>query len=598
MLLAACRAHAATAAAAARLGASSSGSSWTIAAVAATAGRSNARTFISTRHQLFHQFHFVSAAPPNPAAAAAVAPPSTPLLMLARRLSFSAGAAAVTAAGGKAAAAAAFSSSSSASSSAASSTTTTTTSRPSPPPPLPRPPKSLSAHLKVYRQLSKARLSALVVATAAAGYVAGSPEKVDFPGLAWASLGTALCSAAANALNQAYEIRTDSLMTRTMARPLPAGRVTRLHAVAFAGGCATAGAAALLCGAGSPEAAALGLGNVFLYAAVYTPLKQFHPAATWVGAVVGAVPPLIGWAAASSRASASAAAAANEDKVLSSTEEEEEEKRSAATTAPPALPPAAFVLAAGLYFWQLPHFMSLAWLCKEDYARGGHKMLSLADATGKRTAACALRNCLYLMPLGFLAVAAGTATAPFATESAVASGVLAALAAAFWARPSSGTARALFRGSLVHLPVWMGCLLVHRVPNTAENREEQKMDKVVARIERGLARGYPAESFPSPSSSSSSSSPLPLPGPFLLPPVMPGLGGDRVSWGGLSGVGGGGGQLGGGRGCPAKAACDRGDDGGEKKAEEKEKEEGSKSRISRTTMTATSSSKRWWQVWR
>lgn len=526
--------------------------------------------------------------------------------MLVRRLSLSAGAAAATAAGGKAATAAfSTSSSSPASSASASPTATTSSSSFSPRPPLPRPPKTLSAHLKVYRQLSKARLSALVVATAAAGYVAGSPERVDWRGLGWCSLGTALCSAAANALNQAYEVRTDALMARTAARPLPAGRVSRLHAVAFAGACAAAGVAALLQpwkserGGGSREAAALGLGNVVLYAAVYTPLKQVHPAATWVGAVVGAVPPLIGWAAASSRAAAVAA----KDEVLSSKTEETTQLPS---PHPPPLPPAAFVLASGLYFWQLPHFMSLAWLCKEDYARGGHKMLSLADATGKRTAACALRNSLYLMPLGFLAVAAGTATAPFATESAVASGVLAALAAAFWARPSAGTARALFRGSLVHLPVWMGCLLLHRVPNTAENREEQRWERVVERIERGLARGYPE--FSSSTSSSSSSSlpegsrptmpPLALPGPFLLPPVMPGLGGDRVSWGGLSGVGGGGGG-----GCPSKAACDREDGGdgggGENKTEE---DSGPESIRGETIVTAASSSnsssKRWWQVWR
>ena len=584
LLLAACRVHAATAAAAAaRLGGSSSGSSWAVAAATA-AGRNNAGRD-SIRHQLSFFHH--RAAPPNPAAS----PARAPLLILARRLSVSAGvavAATAAAAGAKAAAGAASSSSSSSASPSSSSPPTPSTSTSASP--LRRPPKSLSAYLKVYRQLSKARLSALVVATAAAGYVAGSPEEIDFRGLGWASLGTALCSAAANALNQAYEIKTDSLMTRTMARPLPAGRITRFHAVAFAGISAAAGVAALQFGAGSREAAALGLGNVFLYAAVYTPLKQVHPVATWIGAVVGAIPPLIGWAGASSRAAAEAEA---KEEVLTS-----EEKKASAQS---HLPPAAFVLAAGLYFWQLPHFMSLAWLCKEDYARGGHKMLSLADATGKRTAACALRNCFYLMPLGFLAVAAGTASAPFATESAVASGVLAALAAAFWARPSNGTARALFRGSLVHLPVWMGCLLLHRVPNTAENREEQKVEKVVERIEAGFARGYPPEfSYPE---RGRNSSPLPLPGPFLLPPVMPGLGGDRVSWGGLSGVGAGAGGRGRARRCPSKAACDRDDgDGGREEKAEEEGEGSAESRRSTTTVAATSSSssssKRWWQVWR
>lgn len=584
MLLAACRVHAvaAVAAAAARVGASSSGG-FSATAVAAAA-RKTAGHF-ECRHRRCHHLVF-AAAPPPPSVPATS---HTPVLMLARGLFVSAGVAAGAAAGMK-----------TAGTGASASLSTSSTSTSASPPPLRRPPKSLSAHLKVYRQLSKARLSALVVATAAAGFVAGSPEDVDYKGLAWASLGTALCSAAANTLNQTYEARTDSLMTRTMARPLPAGRITRAHAAVFAGLSAAAGVSALRFGAGSPEAAALGLGNVVLYSAVYTPLKQLHPCATWVGAVVGAIPPLIGWAAASSRA-----AAEEEVGIVSEGGEEDSEKKptpppptttttattaTAATTTP--LPPAAFVLAAGLYFWQLPHFMSLAWLCKEDYARGGHKMLSLADATGKRTAACALRNCLYLMPLGLLAAAAGTASAPFATESAVASGVLAALAAAFWARPSSGTARALFRGSLVHLPVWMGCLLVHRVPNTRENREEQRLERVVERIERGVARGYPEDFSSSPSSSSNGWPPLPLPGPFLLPPVMPGLGGDRVSWGGLSGVGQG-------QRCPSKAACDKDDAGGEDAERERgrEEERGSESG-SKATDTATSSSKRWWQVWR
>jgi len=560
LLLAACRVHVATAntaGAAARLGARSSSSS----SSAGAAGR-NAASCIN-HLTLANRHHRLFAAAPAPIRAS---PPKLPLLMLERRLSLSTGVAVGAAAGVKAVGASPFLSASASASASSPSATSTS----SPPPPLPRPPKSLAAYLKVYRQLSKARLSALVVATAAAGYAAGSPEEVDYVGMAWASLGTALCSAAANALNQAYEIKTDALMTRTMARPLPAGRITRFHAVVFAGLSAVAGVSCLRFGAGSPEAAALGLGNVFLYSAVYTPLKQFHPSATWVGAVVGAIPPLIGWAAASSRAEA------KEAKEL----KEEEEKRAQPQ---PSLPPAAFVLAAGLYFWQLPHFMSLAWLCREDYARGGHKMLSLMDATGKRTAACALRNCLYLMPLGFLAVAAGTASAPFATESAVASGVLAALAAAFWARPSNGTARALFRGSLIHLPVWMGCLLLHRVPNTSENREEQRLEKVVERIERGFTRGYP--DFNS-SSSSSQKPPMPLPGPFLLPPVMPGLGGDRVSWGGLSGVGG----------CPSKAACDD-DDEREEKKKEGEEEGGSEGEANSFT-SSSSSTRRWWQVWR
>lgn len=94
---------------------------------------------------------------------------------------------------------------------------------------------------QVYKQLSKARLSMLVVSTAAAGYVLGSGETVDWPGLGWCSLGTFAASAAANALNQAYEVANDSRMKRTRNRPLPLGRVTRVHAVGFAAVMGTAG---------------------------------------------------------------------------------------------------------------------------------------------------------------------------------------------------------------------------------------------------------------------------------------------------------------------------------------------------------------------
>lgn len=91
----------------------------------------------------------------------------------------------------------------------------------------------------------------------------------------------------------------------------------------------------------------------------------------------------------------------------------------------------AGVLAGALYFWQLPHFLSLAWLCRADYARGGYKMLSLFDTTGRRTAACALRNCLYLMPLGAAAACLGVTTPAFGYESAILTGVMATTAASF-----------------------------------------------------------------------------------------------------------------------------------------------------------------------
>ena len=181
----------------------------------------------------------------------------------------------------------------------------------------------------------------------------------------------------------------------------------------------------------NPLTAALGIGNLLLYAAIYTPLKQVHPINTWVGAIVGAIPPLMGWAAATG-----------------------------------SLDPGAWYLAAVLYLWQLPHFMALAWMCREDYARGGHRMISLLDTTGRRTAGVALRNALALVPLGFCAVNLGIAHTAFIYESVGLSLVFALSASAFYTRPTQQTARLLFRMSLFHLPVYLALLALHRAPNT------------------------------------------------------------------------------------------------------------------------------------
>ncbi len=186
--------------------------------------------------------------------------------------------------------------------------------------------------------------------------------------------------------------------------------------------------------------AGLGAANIALYAAVYTPLKVISISNTWVGAVVGAIPPLMGWTAATGQ-----------------------------------LDPGALVLSATLYLWQMPHFMALAWMCREDYARGGYSMLSRFDPTGRRTAACALRNCMYLLPVGMLAAALGVTTNAFAYESAFITGAMTVTAAAFYSSPTNAAARTLFRASLLHLPLFMAALLIHRVPHNQEHAAQWKV---------------------------------------------------------------------------------------------------------------------------
>ncbi len=270
--------------------------------------------------------------------------------------------------------------------------------------------------------------------------MAASTDDIDWRGCGWTSLGTMLCSSAANALNQIYEVKNDAKMTRTAIRPLPAGRMSKAHALAFALVTGATGVYVLLDRVNGTTAA-LGGANIALYAMVYTPLKQISIVNTWVGAVVGAVPPLMGWAGALGE-----------------------------------LDVGACLLAAGLYFWQLPHFMALAWMSRKDYAAGGYRMLSLVDPTGKRTAACALRNCMYLFPLGALSTWLGITSPYFAYESAFITAGMLLTAANFYARPSTGNARILFRASLLHLPVFMGAFLLHRIPNTGIERREVLME--------------------------------------------------------------------------------------------------------------------------
>ncbi|TQD86055.1 hypothetical protein C1H46_028394 [Malus baccata] len=194
-----------------------------------------------------------------------------------------------------------------------------------------------------YWELSKARLSMLVVATSGTGFILGSGHAIDFAGLCCTCAGTMMVAVLITGdIVQVFEKQNDAKMNRTKNRPLPSGRITIPHAVTWASAAGLAGTA-LLASKANMLAAGLGASNLILYAFVYTPLKQIHPVNTWVGAVVGAIPPLLGWAAASGQVSLN-----------------------------------AMLLPAALYSWQIPHFMALAYLCRNDYAAGGYELLGLS----------------------------------------------------------------------------------------------------------------------------------------------------------------------------------------------------------------------------
>jgi len=272
----------------------------------------------------------------------------------------------------------------------------------------------------IYGELSKVRLSSLVVATTSAGFLfAGGP--VQWPALAAVTVGTSLAAASANTFNQVIERDYDALMRRTRQRPLPTGRISAGHAAGF-GVCTGLASTAWLAAATNPLTAGLGAANIALYAGAYTPLKRRHNLNTWVGAVVGAIPPVMGWTAAGGE----------------------------------LLCAEAGLLSATLFLWQFPHFFSLAWLAREDYARGKYCMVPVSDPTGAATASIVLRYSAYAAPLPFAAWGAGLTTAMFPLESLAVNGYLLYLAAQFYRDPGNQNARRVFKCSLWYLPVMMG----------------------------------------------------------------------------------------------------------------------------------------------
>uniref|UniRef100_A0A3B3WVD9 Protoheme IX farnesyltransferase, mitochondrial n=1 Tax=Poecilia mexicana TaxID=48701 RepID=A0A3B3WVD9_9TELE len=263
----------------------------------------------------------------------------------------------------------------------------------------------------VYARLAKIKLT-LVATTAAAGF-AMAPVPFDPVLFFVSSLGTGLASCAANSINQYFEVPFDSNMNRTKNRPLVRGQIP-LHAVSFALACGIPGVA-LLTLAVNPLTGFLGAFNIFLYTCCYTPLKRLSIVNTWVGAVVGAIPPVMGWCAATG-----------------------------------SLDP-AFVLGGFLYCWQFPHFNALSWNLREDYSRGGYRMMSVTHpGMCKRVA---LRHSLALIPLTTLAPALDITTWNFPVVSLPINLYISYLAARFYYQGDRNSARKLFFCSLWHLPM-------------------------------------------------------------------------------------------------------------------------------------------------
>ncbi len=278
-------------------------------------------------------------------------------------------------------------------------------------------PVTLGGSLRDYLELTKPRITLLVLITTAAGYYMGSAGAFDLVGLAHTLLGTALVAAGTGAMNQVLERDVDGRMRRTRNRPLPAGRLGLLPAAIFALALAVGGI--LYLGVAVNRLTALLAAATFLmYDLLYTPLKRVHPVSLLVGAVPGALPIAGGWAAASGQ-----------------------------------LDPGAWALFGVLFLWQLPHFLALSWLLRDDYRRAGLAMPSVEDSQGSRIRLQALAFTLALVPVSLLPALYGV-TGTLYTIAAITLGLSFVVpAVAFSRRASSVAAGRMFRFSLLYLPL-------------------------------------------------------------------------------------------------------------------------------------------------
>ena len=273
--------------------------------------------------------------------------------------------------------------------------------------------------------LAKPRLNALAVATVAIGYYLGAPE-LDLVVLLSVLAGSALVAGGGAAFNQVAERDLDALMARTRSRPLPLGGITPAAGLIFATVLSVAGLALLAFGV-NLLATTVALATLVSYAWIYTPMKRRTTWAVIVGAVPGALPPVIGWAAARG-----------------------------------ALTVEAWLLFAIVFAWQLPHFHSLAWLYRDDYARAGFKVVAATDPDGRRTAAHSLLWALVLVGVCLLAAVVGLTSVAFAVAAAGFSAAFVVVAVLFARKRSDARARTLFLGSLVVLPlIWAALVAGH-----------------------------------------------------------------------------------------------------------------------------------------
>jgi protoheme IX farnesyltransferase len=280
--------------------------------------------------------------------------------------------------------------------------------------------------MKDYLELTKPRITLLILVCTAVGYWFGCGASFHWTILAHALLGTALLASGTSALNQWYEVDSDAKMRRTRGRPLPAGRITRTHGLVFGLLLSAAGFADLWYGT-NRLTAALGLFTLLSYLLVYTPLKQRSPACTTVGAIPGAMPPLIGYAAAGHGIDAGGLA--------------------------------LFLI---LFVWQFPHFDAIAWMYRDDYARGGIRMLPVIEPDGASTARRIVVCSLLLIPISLAPLFLGMTGAIYAATAVAAGLGVVYFGARLGRERTLPRARALLLATVFYLPALLWVMVLDR----------------------------------------------------------------------------------------------------------------------------------------
>jgi heme o synthase len=279
-----------------------------------------------------------------------------------------------------------------------------------------------------YVELTKPRIAVMVLFTVAIGALLAKQTPLDLMQLVHALIGVALAASGASALNQWLERRTDALMRRTENRPLPAGRLSSAEVLCFGIVLNVVGLGYMICVLAHPLAAVVTAATLLSYVFLYTPLKRRTTLNTLVGAVPGALPPVIGWTAMAG-----------------------------------TIEPETLVLFLIVFLWQVPHFLAIAWMYREDYARAGMKMLPALDPEGVVTARQMLLYCLALIPVSLLPMLIHGASLMYAFGALGLGVFFLRSVLGFVTGPTLERARRVLRASLIYLPCVLGLLLVERL---------------------------------------------------------------------------------------------------------------------------------------